>query len=123
MDQVELSRSFRFEAAHRLTGVPAGHKCAQVHGHSYEVEITVRGPIDETTGWLMDFAEIDARVTPLRSRLSHSFLNEVEGLENPTSENLARWIWRSLAPHLPALAAVTVHETDRSRCVYRGPVR
>jgi 6-pyruvoyltetrahydropterin/6-carboxytetrahydropterin synthase len=117
---VELSKVFTFEAAHSLPNVPAGHKCGRLHGHSYHVEITVRGPVNRQTGWLMDFAELKVKFKPLEDQLDHRFLNEVPGLENSTSENLARWIWERLKPEVPPLYSVTVHETCTSKCVYRG---
>src|SRR6185295_4879994 len=117
---VELSKQFTFEAAHSLPNVPAGHKCARLHGHSFRVEVTVKGPVDPRTGWLMDFAELKALFKPLEEQLDHRHLNEIPGLENSTSENIARWIWQRLKPQLATLHAVTVHETCTSKCVYRG---
>jgi 6-pyruvoyltetrahydropterin/6-carboxytetrahydropterin synthase len=116
---MEIFREFTFEAAHRLTGVPEGHKCARLHGHSYRVTVHVEGPVGEETGWVMDFGEIKAAFAPLYDQLDHRYLNEVAGLGNPTSENLARWIWARLAGTLP-LCKVVVHETCTSGCVYRG---
>lgn len=118
--EVELTRDFRFEAAHRLPRTPEGHKCRRLHGHSFRVTVEVKGEVDPETGWLIDFADIKEAWRPLDERLDHYFLNEVEGLENPTSENLARWIWERLEPRLPLLSAVTVHETCTSACTYRG---
>ncbi len=117
---VELTKEFTFEAAHSLPNVPKGHKCARLHGHSFRVEVTVRGAVNPKTGWLMDFAELKEKFKPLEEQLDHRFLNEVAGLENSTSENIARWIWKKLKPEVGALYAVTVHETCTSRCVYRG---
>lgn len=119
--RVELVKEFRFEAAHRLPMVPAGHKCFRMHGHSFRIEVMVAGEVDERMGWLVDFGEIAARVEPvLRDELDHRVLNDVPGLENATSELLARWLWRRLGPLVPHLAAVTVHETCTARCTYRG---
>ena len=117
---VELTKEFRFEAAHSLPHVPKGHKCARLHGHSFRVEVTVRGPVDPLTGWLMDFGDLKALFRPLEEQLDHRFLNEVAGLENSTSENIARWIWARLKPQLPILHQITVHETCTSKYVYRG---
>jgi 6-pyruvoyltetrahydropterin/6-carboxytetrahydropterin synthase len=116
---VEIFREFTFEAAHRLPRVPDGHKCARLHGHSYRVEVHVRGQVDPATGWVMDFAEIETAVKPLRDQLHHNYLNDVPGLDNPTSENLARWIWGRLTGSLP-LSVIVVRETAASGCVYRG---
>jgi 6-pyruvoyl tetrahydropterin synthase/QueD family protein len=119
--RVELSRDYRFEAAHRLPMVAADHKCARMHGHSFRVEVTVAGEVDERMGWLVDFAEITAVVEPLIMReLDHRTLNDVPGLENPTSERLCAWLWSRIAPRLHGLATITVHETCTARCTYRG---
>jgi 6-pyruvoyltetrahydropterin/6-carboxytetrahydropterin synthase len=117
---VELTKEFRFEAAHSLPNVPKDHKCARLHGHSFRVEITVKGPVDPHTGWLMDFAQLKSRFRPLEDQLDHRFLNEVPGLKNSTSENIARWLWQRLKPQIPQLHQITVHETCTSKCVYRG---
>lgn len=117
---VRLVKELRFEAAHRLPHVPEGHKCARLHGHSFKVEITVEGPVDPKTGWFIDFGELDAVWAPLHERLDHHYLNEVEGLENPTSENLARWLWERMKPMLEPLSRVTVYETCDARCEYDG---
>ncbi len=118
--RAEIQKTITFEAAHRLPNVPAGHKCARLHGHSFSVEIAVEGEVDPTTGWVVDFADLTLAFRPLFERLDHHYLNEVEGLENPTSENLARWIWERLEPALPGLTRVTVQETCTARCAYRG---
>jgi 6-pyruvoyltetrahydropterin/6-carboxytetrahydropterin synthase len=113
-----IFKDFSFEAAHRLPNVPEGHKCARLHGHSFRVRVVIEGPVDPRTGWVMDFADIKAVVRPLEDRLDHYYLNDIEGLENPTSEELARWIWRALKPQLPLLAAIEVRETCTSGCIY-----
>ena len=117
---MDIFREFSFEAAHRLPHVPDGHKCGRLHGHSYRIEVHVRGDVDPVTGMVVDFAEIKAAFRPLEDMLDHHYLNEVEGLENPTSENLARWIWTRLKPSLPLMSKLIVHETCTSKCVYRG---
>ena len=117
---VRLVHEFRFEAAHRLPHVPAGHKCARLHGHSFRVELAVEGPVNLQTGWFMDFGELHALWAPLHELLDHRYLNEIHGLENPTSEVLSRWIWQELKPRLASLARVTVFETCESRCEYEG---
>ncbi|MEU4570294.1 6-carboxytetrahydropterin synthase QueD [Micromonospora sp. NPDC023956] len=116
---MEIFREFTFEAAHRLPNVPEGHKCARLHGHSYRVAVHVSGDVDPQAGWVMDFGDLKQAFEPVRDRLDHHYLNEVPGLENPTSEVLARWIWDRLADRLP-LSAVSVRETCTSGCVYRG---
>lgn len=117
---MELFCEMRFEAAHRLPNVPPGHKCARLHGHSYQVEVRVQGPVDEASGMVVDFADIKTAFKPLRAQLDHYYLNEIDGLENPTSENLARWIWQRLAPALPELSEIVVRETCTSGCRYTG---
>jgi 6-pyruvoyltetrahydropterin/6-carboxytetrahydropterin synthase len=117
---MKIFKRFTIEAAHRLPHLPDGHKCKRLHGHSFAIEIHVEGPLKEPEGWVMDFAEIGVAFQPLFDRLDHNYLNKIKGLENPTSENLARWIWRELSPRLPALAEVVVHETCDGGCVYRG---
>jgi 6-pyruvoyltetrahydropterin/6-carboxytetrahydropterin synthase len=118
---VELMKEYRFEAAHRLPRVPEGHKCARVHGHSYKVELLVTGPVDPTTGWLIDFGMIDDSWAELNGRLDHRYLNDVPGLENSTCETLAAYIWGAVAARIPLLSAVTIWETADSKCTYRGP--
>lgn len=117
---MRLFKEFTFEAAHRLPHVPAGHKCARLHGHSFVVRISVDGEVGELSGWVMDFGDIKAAFKPLYDRLDHYYLNEIPGLENPTSENLARWIWRELSSSLPQLSAVEIRETCTSGCIYLG---
>lgn len=117
---MELIKEYRFEAAHRLPHVAPGHQCGRPHGHSYRVGIHVEGDVDEAAGWVIDYAEINAAVKPLVDELDHRTLEDIPGLENPTSENLARWLWQRIVPRIPLLSAVTVHETATSSCVYRG---
>ena len=117
---VEIFKAFTVEAAHRLPHVPSGHKCARLHGHSFRIELRVRGVLDPVLGWVQDFAEVKAAFQPLYDQLDHHYLNEVPGLENPTSEQLAIWIWDRLQAVLPRLSAVVVHETCTSGCRYRG---
>jgi 6-pyruvoyltetrahydropterin/6-carboxytetrahydropterin synthase len=117
---MDIFKEFTFESAHRLPNVPAGHKCARLHGHSFKVELYVTGDVDENAGWIMDFADIKAAFKPLLEQLDHNYLNEIEGLENPTSEHIAIWIWDRLKPRLPQLSKVVVRETCTSGAIYRG---
>ncbi len=117
---VELACDFGFEAAHFLPGFPEEHKCRRLHGHSFRVRVVVAGRVPEERGYLVDYADIDDAMRPLLDRLDHRLLNEIEGLENPTSEVLARWLWHRLEPALPGLAEIEVQETCTSRCRYRG---
>jgi len=119
-NRVRLVRDFAFEAAHRLSNVPAGHKCARLHGHSFRVQIICEGDIDPESGWLVDFGQVKEAFAPLHEQLDHRYLNEIDGLENPTAENVAKWIWIRLKPALPLLAQVNVAETCTARCEYRG---
>ncbi|MBL0938807.1 MAG: 6-carboxytetrahydropterin synthase QueD [Gemmatimonadaceae bacterium] len=117
---MEIYKQFTVEAAHRLPNVPPGHKCARLHGHSFGIELRVRGAIDAELGWVQDFADIKAVFKPIYDQLDHHYLNDIPGLENPTSERLAVWIWERLKPDLPGLSAVIVRETCTSGCEYRG---
>jgi 6-pyruvoyltetrahydropterin/6-carboxytetrahydropterin synthase len=118
---MDIFKIFTVEAAHRLPHVPDGHKCARLHGHSFRIELQVSGEPDPHTGWVMDFAEIKRRFQPIYDALDHHYLNDIPGLENPTSEQLAIWIWNRLAPILPQLSEVVIHETCTSGSRYRGP--
>jgi 6-pyruvoyltetrahydropterin/6-carboxytetrahydropterin synthase len=118
---MEIRKSFTIEAAHRLPNLPATHKCARLHGHSFNIEIAVGGAMDPDKGWIMDYGDIKQAFQPLFDRLDHNYLNEIAGLENPTSEHLAMWIWERLQPELHNLTAVIVHETCTTTCEYRGP--
>ena len=117
---MEIFKEFRIEAAHRLPNVPPGHKCARLHGHSFRIGVHVEGPVDPVLGWICDFSALKAAFAPLHEALDHRYLNEVPGLENPTSERLAQWIWERLKPRLPGLSRVAVRETCTSGCEYRG---
>ncbi|MGA9335322.1 MAG: 6-carboxytetrahydropterin synthase QueD [Rudaea sp.] len=117
---MDIFKIFSIEAAHRLPNVPAGHKCARLHGHSFRIEVHVSGTPAADSGWVMDFADLKTAFAPLFEQLDHHYLNEVAGLENPTSERLARWIWEGLKPGLPTLSKIVVHETCTSGCVYSG---
>lgn len=117
---MDIFKIFTLEAAHRLPNVPEGHKCARLHGHSFRVELHLRGELGPESGWVMDFADIKQAFQPLYDRLDHHYLNDIEGLENPTSERLAVWIWERLKPSLPLLSEVVVHETCTSGCRYHG---
>jgi 6-pyruvoyltetrahydropterin/6-carboxytetrahydropterin synthase len=117
---VKIFKEFRFEAAHHLPNVPEGHKCARLHGHSFLVKVVVEGAVEEQSGWVMDFAKIADAFKPILEQLDHYYLNEISGLENPTSENLARWIWDKLKPRLDELCTIEIRETCTSGCEYSG---
>jgi 6-pyruvoyltetrahydropterin/6-carboxytetrahydropterin synthase len=117
---MEIYKAFTIEAAHRLPNLPDDHKCSRLHGHSFRIEIHVSGDVDEATGWVVDFADISKAFKPLFESLDHHYLNEIEGLENPTSENLAKWVWQKLQKELPLLSSVVVQETCTAGCIYTG---
>jgi len=117
---MDVFKEFTFEAAHRLPNAPPGHKCGRLHGHSFRVEVHVSGPIGAESGWVMDFGDIKKAFQPIDAQLDHRYLNEIEGLENPTSEVLANWIWVRLASTLAGLSRIVVRETCTSGCVYDG---
>ena len=117
---MEIFKEFTFEAAHRLPNVAPGHKCARLHGHSYRIAVHISGPVDDHAGWVRDFADLSGAMRPVLDRLDHYYLNDIEGLENPTSEMLATWVWRRLEPRLPGLSRIVIHETCTSGCEYRG---
>lgn len=117
---MDVFRVFQVEAAHWLPNVPEGHKCARMHGHSFRIEVHVSGNVGERSGWVMDFADLKRAFQPLFDRIDHRCLNDIEGLDNPTSENLARWVWAGLENDLPGLCKVVVQETCNAGCVYKG---
>lgn len=117
---MDIFKEFIFEAAHFLPNVPEGHKCKRLHGHSFRVRLYFRGELDEEMGWFMDFADIKTAFKPIYQQLDHHYLNEIPGLENPTSENIARWIWRKVKPLLPALHKIELYETCTAGCIYHG---
>ena len=118
---MDVFRVFQVEAAHWLPNVPENHKCRRMHGHSFHIEVHVSGELGEQSGWVMDFADLKRAFQPLFDQLDHNCLNEIQGLENPTSENLALWVWERLDDALPGLSKVVVQETCNAGCVYRGP--
>ena len=119
--QVSLIKTFDFDAAHWLPNFPEGHKCRRLHGHSYKVDVVIAGEMDEEKGYLMDFGELKQLIEPIREQLDHRLLNDIDGLTNPTSEMIARWIYDHLRPDVPLLATVRVHETCTSTAEYNGP--
>ena len=117
---VELKKRFQFEAAHSLPNLPTDHKCHRLHGHSFKVELTVSGMCDEKLEWLVDYNEIKKAFHPIWVKQDHRHLNKINGLENPTSENIAKRIWEEVSPKLPNLTAIEIPETCNASCIYRG---
>jgi 6-pyruvoyltetrahydropterin/6-carboxytetrahydropterin synthase len=117
---MKVTQSFTFEAAHFLPKVSAGHRCRNMHGHSYRIDLQLEGPVDPETGFVIDFFAIEAAFNPVLGSLDHHILNEVAGLENPTAENIAVWIWNRCKPNLPQIAKVTVYETALCSAEYDG---
>ena len=120
MPIMEAFKEFTIDCAHSLPNVPDGHKCKNVHGHTYKIRVVLKGELDPVFGWVFDFAEIKTAFEPLKEILDHKYINDVEGLENPTAENLAIWIWNRLASELKTLFEIWVFETPTSGTVYRG---
>jgi len=119
---MNIFRAFTFDSAHRLPCVPEGHKCSQLHGHTFRVEIHVDDQLDSNRGWVIDFSDISKTVDPIISQLDHKYLNDIEGLENPTSENIAKWIWEKIKPNMQILSKIVVQESPNSGAVYQGEV-
>ncbi len=117
---MDIYKEFYLESAHWLPNVPEGHKCGHLHGHSFKVIVKVSGEPNDQMGWIIDFSDIKAAFKPIYDQLDHACLNHVEGLENPTSENLVIWIWNALKPKLPQLSEIEVCETCTSGCIYKG---
>lgn len=118
MDNFELRKTITFEAAHRLPSLPETHKCSRLHGHSFRMTLVVRGPLNERTGWVLDYADLKKAARPVLELLDHRYLNEIPGLENPTSEILARWIYLKLKPNLQHLYQIIIAETCTTECTY-----
>lgn len=117
---MKITQAFTFEAAHRLPHVPVTHRCHRMHGHSYRVELRLEGNVDPHSGFVIDFFDVEAAFQPLLQRLDHYCLNEIEGLENPTAEHIAMWIYDRVKPALPQLDAVLVFETPQCWAEYNG---
>jgi 6-pyruvoyltetrahydropterin/6-carboxytetrahydropterin synthase len=117
---MKIFKDFRFEAAHFLPNVPESHKCRRLHGHSYRLRVLVEGKPEDGSGWVMDFADLKSIVKPVINRLDHQCLNDLPGLENPTAENLAIWLWNEIMPAIHNLREIQVNETDGAGCIYNG---
>ena len=120
MPVMQIYKTLKFDAAHRLTGVPPTHKCSAMHGHGFEIEVHLKGEVDAQTGFIMDFGDLAEVCEPVLQQLDHAILNEIDGLENPTSENMSVWLWNILKPQLPLLCQLVIRETPTSGCIYQG---
>ncbi|GAB3914686.1 6-carboxytetrahydropterin synthase QueD [Mucilaginibacter boryungensis] len=115
-----IYKQFTFDAAHFLPDVPEGHRCRQVHGHTYYLTIYVTGTVSTEEGWVIDFKDLKAVVKPLVDQLDHTMLNKIEGLQNPTAENVARWFWQGIQSEIPGLSRIELKETPTSGVIYEG---
>jgi len=115
-----LFKQFTFDSAHFLPNVPQGHKCNQLHGHTYSLTVFVEGTPDPEMGWVIDFNELSAAVKPVIEELDHKLLNDIPGLKNPTSELVAVWVWDHIKPNLSCLKKIELRETPGSGVVYEG---
>ena len=115
-----LFKIFTFDSAHFLPHVPEGHKCKNVHGHTYRLTVHLEAPLEEHLCWVMDFADVKKVVKPIINQVDHKLLNDIEGLENPTCEILAQWLWEKIKPEIPILNKIELWETPASGCVYNG---
>ena len=115
-----IFKKFTFDSAHSLPNVPEGHKCKAIHGHTYKLTVFVEGDLDEKQGWVMEFSELKDVVKPLVEQLDHKYLNDIEGLENPTCEIIAKWLWDRIKPDVPQLQKIHLDETPTSGAIYEG---
>ncbi len=117
---MEIYKEFAFDSAHFLPNVREGHKCKNIHGHTYRVRIYIKGKPDEQFGWIIDFKDLKDIVTPVIDKLDHNLLNNISGLENPTAENITSWLWKQIKPLLPSLCRVELKETPTTGVIYSG---
>jgi len=117
---MEIFKTFTIESARSLPNLPNGHPCKNIHGHSFKIIITVSGKVNINTGFVMDFSEIDSAFAPIYKQIDHAYLNDLNGLENPSSENLCQWIWSRLSITLPSLKKIEIKETESTGCIYKG---
>lgn len=115
-----IFKEFTFDSAHSLPNVPDGHKCKAIHGHTYHLKVFIEGELDAHLGWVMDFAVVKKAIKPVIDKIDHKYMNEIEGLENPTCEMIAKWLWDQIKPEIPKMIRVELHETPTSGVVYEG---
>ena len=117
---MQIYKEFSFDSAHFLPNVPEGHKCKNMHGHTYRLKVVIEGEPDPVFGWIMDFKQLKDAVNPVIERLDHKLINDVKGLENPTAENITIWIWKQIKPLLPLLSRIELFETSTTGVIYSG---
>lgn len=115
-----IYKQFTFDAAHYLPHVTDHHKCKKTHGHTYHLTLFFDGNISPDMGWIIDYSEIKNVVTPILKLVDHQFLNEVEGLENPTCELICIWLWKKIKPLITELKRIELKETPTSGAIYEG---
>ena len=115
---MQIYKEFTFDSAHSLPNVPEGHKCGRLHGHTFKVKLVLCGVVGDKSGWVEDFGCIKQQFKPILNILDHYYLNDIAGLENPTSENISIWIWNKTKPMMPLLSAVEVMETCTSGVIF-----
>jgi 6-pyruvoyltetrahydropterin/6-carboxytetrahydropterin synthase len=117
---MKIFKTFTFDSAHFLPNVPDGHKCKNIHGHTYSLTVFIEGELEEHLEWVMDFAVIKKVINPIIKQIDHKLMNEIAGLENPTCENIAVWLWNKIKPEIPLLSKIELYETKTSGVVYEG---
>ena len=117
---MEIYKEFSFDSAHFLPNVPEGHKCKQMHGHTYRLRVILSGKTDPHLGWIMDFKELKDAIAPVIDQLDHKLINDIIGLENPTAENITVWIWKQIQPSLPQLSRIELYETPTTGVIFDG---
>ena len=117
---MEIYKEFSFDSAHFLPNVPDGHKCKQMHGHTYRLRVVLKGETDAHLGWIMDFKELKDAVAPVIDKLDHKLINDIRDLENPTAENITVWIWKQIRPLLPQLSRIELYETPTTGVIFDG---
>ena len=120
MNRMEIYKEFSFDSAHFLPHVPDGHKCRNMHGHTYRLRVYIKGAIDPHLGWIMDFKELKDALSGVIDQLDHKLINDIPGLQNPTAENITVWIWKQIQPLLPQLSKIELYETPTTGVIYSG---
>lgn len=117
---MKIFKEFTFDSAHFLPNVPDGHKCKNMHGHTYRLTVFFEGQLVKDLEWVVDFAEVKKIINPIINQIDHKLINDIEGLENPTCERVAVWLWNKIKPKMPQLTEIKLNETPTSGVVYDG---